>query len=288
MSIFKPRHRRHGTADHSPLATSPGLVPVASLNGKILEDRLREAVAGHKFQLHFQPVVAVAGQRVAGVEALLRWESEVGRVTPATFLPVLEETGLINDLGPWVVAEACRQARPWIDADPHLFIAVNVSPHQLVPGFADTVLGTLSTLGFPSSALSLELVRPTNIEDPTTAWAELRRLKTDDVRIVVDDFGALGSSIADLRRFAVDAVKIDPMFVHGLGWTEEDEAVVAAVINLAHVLGLQTVAEGVETAIQADRLLALGCDLAQGFHFLEPGPAETVGEFVTRVASSVG
>lgn len=286
MSIFK-RHTPPETGSTS-LGTAEGLEPFVSVNAQILEDRLREAVAGHRFHLHYQPVVTMEGQRVAGVEALLRWESEVGRVMPATFLPVLEETQLINELGPWVVAEACRQARPWVDADPHLFVAVNVSPRQLVGGFADSVLGVLSTLGFPASALSLELVRPTLIEDPITAWAELRQLKASDVRIVVDDFGTLGSSIADLRRFAVDAVKIDPTFIHGLGWTEEDEAIVEGIVNLAHALGMQTVAEGVETAIQADRLQVLGCDLGQGFHFLEPGPAETVGDFVTGVATSTG
>lgn len=286
MSFFKNRHL-HETAIIAP-ATPPGLTPLVPLDGQILEHRLREAVAGHKFQLHYQPMVAVGERRVAGVEALLRWESEVGRVSPATFLPVLEDTRLINDLGPWVLAQACRQARPWVDADPRLFVAVNVSPVQLEAGFADWVLGTLSTLGFPPSALCLELVRPALIEDPMAAWAELRRLKAADIRLVVDDFGALGSSIADLRRFAVDAVKIDPTFVHGLGWSPEDEAVVGAVIALAHALGMQTVAESVETASQADRLQALGCDLAQGFYFMEPGPADALQGLFAGASTPIG
>lgn len=283
MGFFKNRHL-HETPTIAP-ATPPGSAPVVSLNGHILEDRLREAVASHKFHLHYQPVMAVGEPRVAGVEALLRWESEVGRVPPATFLPVLEYTGLINDLGPWVLAEACRQTRSWVDADPHLFVAVNVSPGQLEVGFADWVLGTLSRLDFPPSALCLELVRPALIENPTAAWVELRRLKAADIHLVIDDFGALGSSISDLRRFAIDAVKIDPNFVHGLGWSAEDETIVGALIDLAHALGMQTVAEGVETAAQVDRLRTLGCDLAQGFHFMEPGPAEAVRNFLTAPVS---
>ncbi|MGH8992937.1 MAG: EAL domain-containing protein [Acidimicrobiia bacterium] len=243
---------------------------------RLLEQRLREAVAAGKFDLRYQPIISVADGQIVAVEALLRWESEVGRVPAAAFVPILEATGLVNDVGPMVMAKACREARSWIDAHPGLILTVNISPQQLQVGFADWVLGTLAATRFPADQLCLDLMQTTFIADPTVAWTELRRLKSAGVSLFLDDFGSSGSSIADLRRFSVDAVKIDPTFVSGLGNSAEDESVVEALIALAHALGMRTVAEGVETAVQLERLEALGCDLAQGFHIMEPSPASDV------------
>ena len=255
---------------------------------RVLENRLREAVAAGKFHLQYQPLVRVSDGNVVGVEALLRWDSEVGRVYPAEFLPVLELTGLVHDVGPWVLAKACGDARPWLESHPELTLAVNVSPQQVEAGFASWVLGTLSTIGVEPGRLCLELIRPAFIANSTEAWSELRRLKSEGVRLSVDDFGALGSSIADLRRFAVDWVKIDSSFVAGLGSNGEDEAAVQAIIALAHALKLQTVAEGVETRVQLERLQDLGCDYAQGFLLMEPVSAANVeallAEFATESA----
>jgi EAL domain-containing protein (putative c-di-GMP-specific phosphodiesterase class I) len=277
--MFKTK--RPGTQDPQLDATDP--------EERLLEQRLREAVAAGKFHLQYQPLVRVSDGDVVGFEALLRWDSETGRVYPARFLPMLESSGLVHDVGPWVLAQACGDARPWLESHPELTVAVNVSPQQVEAGFAQWVLGTLSTMGVAPERLCLELIRPAFIADPAEAWSELRRLKTEGVRLSVDDFGTLGSSIADLRRFAIDWVKIDSSFVAGLGHSAEDEAAVQAIIALAHALRLQTVAEGVETKIQLERLQDLGCDLAQGFLLMEPvsasGVATLLAELDTEAAS---
>jgi len=282
--MFKNRTANEQAPGTAPATTARAVAPSAS--EKLLEARLREAVAGGKFHLHYQPLVAVGTGNIVGVEALLRWESDTGRVAPATFIPVLEATGLVNDVGPWVLARACQDARQWFAAQSDLFVTVNVSPQQLEPGFADWVLGTLGATGLTPGRLALELIVPAFIVDPTAAWVELRRLKAAGVRLFVDDFGALGSSIADLRRFAVDAVKIDTSFVAGLGRNTEGDAVVAGIITLAHALGMRTIAEGVETAAQLDRLQGLGCDLAQGFYIEEPVDAAAVGRLLHATAAT--
>jgi EAL domain-containing protein (putative c-di-GMP-specific phosphodiesterase class I) len=262
---------------------SEGLDFVSSESDRMFEQRLREAVAAGKFDLRYQSIVSVATGDIVAVEALLRWESEVGRAPAASFVRMLESTGLVKDLAPVVLTQACREARPWVLAHPGVRLTVNVSPQQLEKGFADSVLGTLSATRFPAERLCLELL-PTNVvADPQAAWGELRQLKSAGVSVFLDDFGSLGSSIADLRRFNVDAIKIDPAFVSGLGESVEDEAVVVALIALAHALGMQTIAEGVETAIQLQRLQALGCDLAQGYHFMEPARA---ADLTARLASA--
>lgn len=264
-------------------AVEPAAGP--SSNERILEQRLREAVAAGKFNLQYQSLVAV-DDGLVGFEALLRWESEAGRVTPATFIPVLEATGLIKDIGPWVLAEACRQAQVWSQTHPKLLLAVNISPQQLELGFADSVVEILHETGFDAERLCLELIQPTFIADAAEAWSELRRLKALGIRLFVDDFGTLGSSIADLRRFAVDAVKIDSSFVSGLGHGVEDEAVVAAIVALAHALGMRTIAEGVETSAQLEGLRAMGCDLAQGFHLMEPATPARVKALLDNGAAA--
>jgi len=169
---------------------------------------------------------------------------------------------------------------------------VNVSAHQLVPGFANLVLGTLAVAAFPADRLGLELTNPARLDELSgdtsgargfsAAWNELRQLKSCGVRLFIDDFGTAGASIVDLKRFAIDAVKIDGSFVKGLTHHEEDDAIVGALIGLAHSLGMQAVAEGVETAAQLEHLRALGCDLARGFHFGAPGSAGFVRSLFGR------
>ncbi len=269
MGRFRDRHAAVQAAPDDNADLGPPTSPSASTQG-LLEARLRDAVVTGKFHLHYQPLVSVIDGRPRVLEALLRWESATGRVSPGTFVPVLEATGLIRDVGPWILSEACHQARSWVEDVPDLLLAVNIAPGQIVPGFADSVLDILRISGMRPEKLCLELVRPASIADPVAAWGELRRLKSSGVRLFLDDFGALGSSIADLRRFCIDAVKIDPSLVSGLGRSPEDEAIVAALIALAHALGMQTIGEGVETAAQLQRLRGLGCDLAQGFHLIEP------------------
>jgi EAL domain-containing protein (putative c-di-GMP-specific phosphodiesterase class I) len=273
---------RHSAASTSSDVSVPEPSP-ASPEG-LLEARLRDAVVAGRFHLHYQPVVSVLDGRPQALEALLRWESDAGRVAPGTFIPVLEATGLIREVGPWILAQACRQARNWLDGVPDLLLAVNVSPNQIEPGFAESVLDILTDTGLPAAQLCLELVRPAAIADPASAWNELRRVKSYGVRLFVDDFGALGTSIADLRRFAVDAVKIDSSLVAGLGRDPGDEAIVTALVSLAHALGMQCIAEGVETEAQLQRLRTLGCDLAQGFHLSEPLAPAAVGRLLAATA----
>ena len=242
-----------------------------------MENRVREAVDARHFHLHYQPVVSVASGEAVGVEALLRLNSMVGRVRTESFLPLLDAGHLWGEVGGWVLGQACRQALPW--AADELWLTVNVAAEQLAAGYADEVLRTLESTGFPPELLCLELTT-TGLADPVSAWAELRTLKSQGVRLLIDDFGTAGSSIADLARFRLDAVKIAPMFVSGLGRDPETEAIVAALVGLAHALDLQTIAEGVETAAQLDRLRTLDCDLAQGFHLLKPAAADSIAGFL--------
>ena len=245
---------------------------------RVMADRVREAVEARRFHLHYQPVVSVTGGAAVGIEALLRLESDVGRVRTENFLPLLDSAHLWGEVGGWVLDRACRQALPW--AADELWLTVNVAAEQLEAGYADEVLQTLESTGFAPELLCLELTTTADLHDPVTAWAELRSLKSQGVRLLLDDFGTAGSSIADLSRFRLDAVKIAPMFVAGLGRDPETEAIVAALVGLAHALDIQTIAEGVETAGQLDRLRTLDCDLAQGFHFLRPADADTIAGFI--------
>jgi len=241
-----------------------------------LEQQVREAAEGRRFHLHYQPLVSVVDGAVVGVEALLRWDSDTGRVAPSRFVPILESTGLIGPVGEWVLAEACAELAAWPRPDGPGLLSVNISAHQLVAGFADLVLGTVAAAGFPADRLCLELTNPARLDDAAAAWRELRRLKSCGVRLFVDDFGTAGASLVDLRRFVVDAVKIDASFVKGMTHQRDDDAIVASLIGLAHALGMLAVAEGVETDAQLERLRALGCDLAQGFLFGAPA-ARSVG-----------
>jgi len=271
------KQRRDGAVGQVELARGgdPGRSPDLAF-----ERMVQEAALLRRFHLHYQPMVSVADEAVVGVEALLRWDSDTGRVPPGRFVPVLEATGLMPTVGEWVLAESCTELAGWPSAG-DLLLTVNVSADQLVPGFADVVIRTLSDTGFPGERLCIDLTNPARLADPATAWAELRRLKGEGAKLLIDDFGTAGASIVDLKRFVIDAVKIDSSFVSGIGLNQEDDAVVAALTGLAHALGMQVVAEGVETAAQLDHLRTLGCDFAQGHYFGAPAPASAVCDRIT-------
>jgi EAL domain-containing protein (putative c-di-GMP-specific phosphodiesterase class I) len=261
--------------------TAVAVLPDAAEPSRSLEQQVREAAERGRFHVHYQPLFSVSDDAVVGVEALLRWDSDAGRVSPARFVPILESTGLIGPVGEWALAEACSELAAWPRRDGPGLLSVNISAHQLVPGFADMVLGTLAAAGFPARRLCLELTNPARLADVagsapgspgySTAWSELRQLKACDVRLFIDDFGTAGASLVDLKRFVVDAVKIDASFIKGMAHDQDDDAIVAALVGLAHALGMQAIAEGVESGAQLARLKELGCDLAQGFHFGAPG-----------------
>jgi diguanylate cyclase (GGDEF)-like protein/PAS domain S-box-containing protein len=250
-----------------------------------LEAGLRSALANEELRLHYQPAIELGSGRVVGVEALLRWEHpELGLLVPDRFIPLAEQTGLIVPIGEWVIAEACRQLKEW--GLEHLTVAVNVSPRQLAShGLVEAVTSALEAADLLPSRLCLEITESAVISDPEASVAKLHRLKGLGVRLAVDDFGIGYSSLANLRELLpVDALKIDCSFVNGLDENSDDRAIVESVIRLARSLCLDAVAEGVETANQAELLTALECSHAQGFHYARPVAPAELAQLLAREA----
>ncbi len=235
-----------------------------------LEQGLRRALDRHEMRLVFQPQIEIRTGMVNGVECLVRWEHpERGILTPGDFLPIAEETGLIVPIGSWITATAARALGRIRDLYPERFggliMSINISARQLAsPYLLDDVAAILDETGLPHGALMLEITE-TDLMDVEVSGLALGKMQDLGVHVAVDDFGTGWSSLRYLRQFPVDVLKIDRSFVAGLGRDTEDEAIVAAVIDLAHAMGLSAVAEGVEEQIQLDRLRALGCDAAQGW-----------------------
>ncbi|HTE18418.1 MAG TPA: EAL domain-containing protein, partial [Armatimonadota bacterium] len=215
-----------------------------------------------------------------GVEALLRWvDAELGAVSPAEFIPLAEQTGLIVPLGDWVLAQACRQAAGWA-GDPH--VSVNVSGRQLLDGaFSGRVRQVLRETGLPASRLVLEVTETVMMGEDGAGIRTLEALRRMGVRVAVDDFGTGYSSLRYLQRLPLDILKVDKAFVDQLTG-EAPTALVEVILALGHGLGLQTVAEGVETAAQVDALRLIGCHAAQGYYFSRPVPAAQLGHLLER------
>jgi diguanylate cyclase (GGDEF)-like protein len=244
-----------------------------------VESDLRRALERGELRVHYQPVVRLAGAAMVGVEALVRWQHpERGLVPPGEFIPVAEETGLIQPLGAFVLRESCRQVATWNRANPErvpLSVAVNLSARQMsASDLTRLVLTALNESGLEPGLLCLEITESVLMEDVTASRNVLMSLKELGVRLGIDDFGTGYSSLLYLRRFPVDILKVDRSFVSGLGQNSEDGAIVAGVLGLAHALGVGAIAEGVEEPEQADKLAALGCELAQGFLWSKPLAAE--------------
>ena len=244
------------------------------------EAGLRQALRNNELVVHFQPEVSLETGRVLGAEALVRWEHpEHGLLYPGSFIEVAEETGLIVDLGTHVLFEACHSAVTWPGDD--LVVRVNFAAAQLQrPETVGLVAVALEQTGLDPSRLCVEITESAMMGDVEQAERILGQLKALGVHIAVDDFGTGFSSLAYLKRFPVDALKIDREFVMGLGCLDEDTAFVRSIISLANALGLSVVAEGVETIEQADSLLRLGCQRAQGFYFARPAPVDALLELV--------
>jgi diguanylate cyclase (GGDEF)-like protein/PAS domain S-box-containing protein len=244
-----------------------------------LEQRLRVAIDEQQFSLHYQPVIDHRTRAVCGFEALLRWHDPVhGMVSPGDFIPVAEEAGLIIPLGEWVLAEAMRQNREWQQAGlPFLPIAVNLSPRQFRHrGLVESVRNALRDSGQPAHLLEIEITESALMHDTQEATEKLRELEAMGVRIAIDDFGTGYSSLSHLRRFPVHKLKIDQSFVRDLCSSKDDESIVAAILSLAHNLGLESVAEGVETEAQLELLVRHRCSRFQGYLFSKPLPAAEV------------
>jgi EAL domain-containing protein (putative c-di-GMP-specific phosphodiesterase class I) len=255
-----------------------------------IEMALRRAMTRHELRVVYQPTISLTTGEIVGVEALLRWEHpERGMLVPVDFIDVAEETGLIVPIGTWVVEQACRQAQRWLAARPDgepFFVSVNLSSRQLDTALLiDNVADVLERTGLPSGTLGLEITESVIMRDPESSTTSLRALKDLGVRLAVDDFGTGYSSLAYLRRFPVDLLKVDRAFVDGLGADSgdaEDRAIVAAVVSLAHTLGMKAIAEGVETADQLAELRAMGCDMAQGFFVAKPLTAPDIDDLLAR------
>ncbi len=244
-----------------------------------IEQDLRRAIQQDELVVFYQPIVEVDSRRIAGFEALVRWQHpDRGLLAPAEFIPVAEESGLVVALGAEVLREACRQLVRWQRDRPEgarLRMAVNVSVLQLDdPSFVDTVAAVLDETGIEPGTLWLEIIETSLAADIEQATAALRALRELGVRLALDDFGTGYSTLTHLQRFPVHALKIDRSFVGGLGRDPEATTIVEMIISVADTLGLQLVAEGVENETQLAHLRRLGCGLCQGYHFGRPAPAE--------------
>lgn len=237
---------------------------------------LSRSVERGELRLHYQPLVNLTTSEIIGAEALVRWERPgFGLVPPMSFIPVAEATGLIVDIGDWVLNEACTQQRRWADTGlGHLQLSVNVSALQFRQGILEQqVSGALQRSGCDPRKLELELTESTLMVQPDEVMDTIRRLKQRGLQLSIDDFGTGFSSLAYLRRLAVDKIKIDQSFVRDITVDVDGAAIVRAVIQMARSLGLRTLGEGVETQVNRRALQVLGCDYAQGYFFGRPVPA---------------
>lgn len=236
---------------------------------------LRTACERSELRLEYQPIVSAIDGRIIGVEALVRWSHPTrGLVPPGTLIPLAEQSGCIDEIGRWVLDQACRDQRRWRGTE-ELKVSVNVSAHQLMShDFAATVEDVLRATGTPPEVVTLEVTESVFLQDSERALVVLNDLKRLGLTLALDDFGTGYSSLSYLRRFPVDVVKIDRTFVAELGGDQASLAIVSAVVDLAHALGLTVVAEGVETPGQHREVAALGCDACQGYHFARPMPAD--------------
>ena len=250
-----------------------------------LEGKLRRALERGEFSLHYQPQVDLRSKRIFGVEALIRWnQPDLGMVSPAKFIPLAEETGLIVPIGAWVVRTACRQCKAWQDAGlPPVTVAVNISARQFrEKNLLQVVAQILTETGLNPRQLELEVTESVIMHDAQQIIASLQAFRDMGVKLSVDDFGTGYSSLSYLKRFPVDRLKIDQSFVHDLGSDADDAAIAQAVITLGHTMGLRVIAEGVETPEQLAFLRRHECDEMQGYLFGKPMPAD---EFAKLLAS---
>jgi diguanylate cyclase (GGDEF)-like protein/PAS domain S-box-containing protein len=251
-----------------------------------VENDLRRALERDELILHYQPVIALRDHAMASVEALIRWNHpQRGQISPAEFIPVAEENGLIEPIGRWVLDHACRQAARWYrdrPDSPPLTMSVNLSAAQVAnPGIVDTVATAVRASGLDPSCLALELTESIMFGDSHELTQTLLALKSLGVRLVLDDFGTGYSSLAYLTRLPLDVLKVDRSFVDGLGIEPRDTAITEAIVAMSRALSLQVIGEGAETEEQVAELTRLGCDLVQGFHFSAPVPA---GEITRMLA----
>ncbi len=242
-----------------------------------LENRLRYAIKNHELQLYYQPQVEISTGKIIGIEALIRWfDSQMGLILPCDFIPLAEETGLIEEIGEWVVYEACRQGKIWMDLGiTQLTIAVNVSPVQFRRcDLNELVKNALYETGFPAARLELELTESGLMENQEKVVDILNQLRMQGVGLAIDDFGTGYSSLAYLKRFPLDVLKIDKSFIDDIPESKDDMEITATIIAMGHTLGFKVLAEGVETPEQLAFLNEQRCDIYQGYIKSKPLPAD--------------
>lgn len=244
-----------------------------------LERALVGVLERDELSLHYQPQVDVDERALVGVEALLRWSHPtLGMVSPGEFIPILEATGAIAEVGEWALGEACRQGAAWARGGEPIRVSVNVSAHQLADAaFPDAVDAALSAHDLPPALLEIELTESVLVEDPTATRRTLEALQSRGLRVAVDDFGTGYASLAYIRHFPMDTLKIDRAFVRGLPGDAEGAAITNAIIALGRSLRLELVAEGVETEAEQEFLRAASCPVIQGYLHAKPMPAADLG-----------
>ena len=246
---------------------------------RAVELDLRNALPANDFELHYQPILDLASEKVVGLEALIRWHHPVrGLISPAEFIPIAEETGLIIPIGAWVLETACRAAAGWPQ---HVYVAINLSPTQFKgASLLDSVQQALAASGLAPTRLVLEITESVLMQRSDDTLALLHQLRSLGIRVALDDFGTGFSSLSYLRSFPFDKIKIDKSFICDVDTNKEASVIVAAVISLARNLGMTTVAEGVETAQQLATLSGQGCSSVQGYLFSRPVPAGQVDSLI--------
>ncbi|MGK7917219.1 MAG: putative bifunctional diguanylate cyclase/phosphodiesterase [Prochloraceae cyanobacterium] len=251
-----------------------------------LESELRRALSRQELVVYYQPIVSLETKCLQGVEALVRWQHrERGLISPADFIPIAEETGLIVTLDQWVLKNACRQLLCWQKQFPaldHLTLSVNLSAKQFLQSdLTEQIDQILAETGILGQDLKLEITESVLIEDPDSAAEMLRQLRNRKIQVCLDDFGTGYSSLSYLHRFPLNILKIDRSFVSSLEVKDERSAIVRTIVTLGHELGIEVIAEGVETARQMQCLKALGCDYGQGYCFSPPVDSQTLTTWLT-------
>jgi EAL domain-containing protein (putative c-di-GMP-specific phosphodiesterase class I) len=256
---------------------------------QVIEESLRRGLKGNEFELHYQPKINLRTRKITGAEALIRWNHPTrGMIPPSEFIPVAEDCGLIVAMGAWVLRTACQQAKAWCDAGlPKLVMSVNVSAAEFSDkNFLEGVLTALRETETAHNHLELELTESVLMKRPDAAVNTLRTLRNKGISIAIDDFGTGYSSLSYLRKFPVDALKIDQSFVRHIESDGEDTVIVKAIIGMARNLKLRVVAEGVETLAQMQFLAAHRCEEVQGYYFSKPLPAAQFAELLQDGVSS--
>jgi diguanylate cyclase (GGDEF)-like protein/PAS domain S-box-containing protein len=268
---------------HSSCQLFDSAMNVRAVERQFIEQSLRRALARHEFELHYQPIVNLKTWAITGAEALIRWNHPTrGLISPAQFIAIAEDSGLILPIGTWVIEEACRQVREWMDAGlPELTMSVNVSGLQFQSGnFVGSLSAILLDIGLDPRVLELEVTESLLMKRPDFAASILRAVREKGVRVAIDDFGTGYSSLSYLTKLPLDTLKIDQSFVRQITTTPNETSIVTAIIGMGQSLKLRVVAEGVETPQELDFLVAHHCDDAQGYYFSRPvPPAEFVNLF---------